>query len=142
MNSPTSTDEEQPAPVLPADLAYPLNVDSPFAAPFLARGLPVAFFLVDVTGLSPDAVDGLIPTVLAEMAERALIPVFLTDLGDFRAFRKHDVIFECLPDVAAGANALPELCWSARLAECRALIEDKWKPQGAVRLASSDGDPS
>ena len=129
-----SDDQSQQAANRHADLAYPLNSDSPFAAPFLDRGLQTAFHFVDVTGLAKRTIDALIPTVLLEMEERELIPVFIADFGEFDAFRRHEVIFEALPDIAAGYDTLPTLDFAARRAECLALLEAKWKPQGTTIL--------
>ena len=87
-----------------SDLAYPLSPDSPFAQSLITKGKRVAFYLIDVTDLTADAIDLLMPTILVEMSERDLIPVFLTDHTDFRLFRRHNVIFEALPHVETGLD--------------------------------------
>ena len=119
---------------------FPLNTDSPHAAHLLGTDERARFFLIDMSGLTSDAIKALLPTVTAEMARRRVVPVFITDLLDYRVFREANVIFEALPPVFESAALLPDMAWRARRNDIFELIRDKWKPAGETSFAPTEQD--
>ena len=120
------------------ELAYPLNRLSPHAAASLAAGEKARFFLVDMRGLTAEAARALLPVIDADMKGRRLVPVIVTDLTDYRAFREAEVIFEAVPPLADSARIAPDLDWVRRQAEVMALIRDKWRPVGETALGPGE----
>lgn len=118
-----------------AKAAYPLKPDSPHA---LADGEPSRFFLIDVCGLNPSQIAVHCETIKSVMKSRKLIPVFVTDLDDFRVFRDNSLIFEALPPIASSTHNAPDLDWTQRHTDLRNLLHRKWQPVGDMKL-SPDG---
>lgn len=134
------TDKPPDIAPTPDDLAercYPLNVDSPHVAALKDTSERVRFFLVDLSGLDVQRIEALLPIVIREMARRTLVPVFVTDLLDYRVFREAGVIFEALPPVTDNAVLMPERDWARRQKDVKSLIREKWKPAGEVALDRS-----
>ncbi|MGB5560207.1 MAG: hypothetical protein WBN04_19610 [Paracoccaceae bacterium] len=132
MTAPSQTSEEIEAEAQ-ADRArrcYPLNTDSPHVAYLLETDERVRFYLVDMSGLAEAAVAALLPVVRAEMERRRVVPVFVTDLTDYRVLREAGVIFESLPPADESATLLPDCDWQARRRAIMGLIRDKWAPSG------------
>ncbi|WP_095587962.1 hypothetical protein [Actibacterium ureilyticum] len=118
------------------DRAFPLNADSPHAQATLDAGERVRFYLVDAIGLDAARLTALLPTVLAELAEQGLIPVFVTDLLDYAPLRDAGVIFEAVAPIADSTRLAPQRDWAARQAEVVEMIRAKWQPSGEVRLGT------
>lgn len=125
---------------MPDDLAercYPLNIDSPHVTALKDSSDRVRFFLVDLSGLDAQRVGVLLPIVVKEMTRRTVVPVFVTDLLDYRVFREARVIFEALPPVTENAVLMPERDWARRQKDVKSLVREKWKPAGEVVLDGS-----
>ena len=116
------------------DRCYPLNVDSPHVAAILNTSEKVRFFLVDLSGLDAERIGALLPIVRKEMDRRHVVPVFVTDLLDYREFRDAGVIFEALPPVSENSRLMPERDWAKRRDDVMALIREKWQPAGETAL--------
>ena len=123
-----------------AGRAYPLNTDSPHVAAILAAGGRVRFYLIGLLGMEANKIRALLPVLTAEMAARQVVPVFVTDLLDYRVFRDARVIFEAVPPLADSATLMPGLNWAARRREIVALVREKWQPAGEISLGPK-GDP-
>jgi len=109
---------------------FPLNTDSPHAANLLNTNEYVRFYLADMSGLKANEVAALLPIVTAEMERRQVVPVFVTDLLDYRVFREAGVIFEAIPPEFESSALMPEKDWQARRQDVLRLIREKWKPAG------------
>ena len=133
---PVDTDTRSRIEKKESELAHPLKRLSPHAAHALAAGTRVRTFLVDVQGLSPETISALLPVVRADLDDRNLVPILVTDLLDYRVFREARVIFEAVPPVADSARLAPDLDWERRRSEVMELIRDKWRPVGETKLGT------
>ncbi len=112
--------------------AYPLAPDCPHC---LQEDAPPRFMLVDLSGRAEAELEKLIETTRSGLAEKGLVPVFVTDALDFELFRRKRVIFESLPPLAETARLAPDLDWGARRVSLRAFIQSKWDPVGEIDLS-------
>lgn len=125
-----------------ADLVHPLNPDSPHAAAAIAARTRIRFFLVDLIGCPADQVAALIASSVDAFEEQSLVPVFVTDLLDFTAFREAGVVFEAVSPLGPSADLAPELDWQRWRTVELAAIEAKWQPVGQTSLGDGGLAPA
>jgi hypothetical protein len=117
-----------------ADRVFPLNPTSPHADLFRENETFARFFLFDLRGVDAEKIATLLATIKAEMADQMVIPIFVTDLLEFKIFRDAKVIFEALPPIAASAAIDPSRDWAARQEDVMLQIRKKWQPSGETQL--------
>ncbi|TAG22450.1 MAG: hypothetical protein EAZ40_08140, partial [Rhodobacterales bacterium] len=120
---------------LPEDLAWPFNTDAEVLGDRLARGVPTAVMLVDLTGLDWPAIEPLVQLITSTAAEKDMVPVLVVARAEIVAVRRTGLPYDTLPDVAANAglpDTMPGRDWPAYVARCRELLAAKWQPAAIV----------
>jgi hypothetical protein len=91
-----------------------------------------AVILVTVLGLWGRALDEVLELVTKQAETQPIVPVFITDVSDFSAFRRRRLRFEYLPDRDRQQRFAPELDWELYLRRRYALLSEKWQAKSII----------